>query len=107
MPGIIFKTVDGKTVLQPDWPGTKPGDPLKVKRGDFVTWNNRTNEIHHPVAITPAGLFLTDEIPPGRVSSPIFNVTQSPSPTPPPTTITYMCSHHPDNPDERGSIEVI
>jgi hypothetical protein len=52
------------------------------------------------VAITPAGLFLTDEIPPGRASSPMFNVTQSPA------TITYQCSRHPENPDEKGTIKV-
>ena len=94
MPGIIFKKVDGKTVLQPDWPGAKPGDPLKVKAGAFVTWNNETDDTHHPVAITPAGLVLANEIPPGHVSNPMFNVTQ------PPATITYMCSRHQDNPDE-------
>lgn len=104
MPGIIFKKVDGKTVLQPDWPGTNPGDPLKVKRGSFVVWNNQTEDIHHPVAITPAGLFLTDEIAPGQVSSPMFNVTQPAGPT---GTITYQCSRHPDNPNETGKIEVI
>jgi hypothetical protein len=100
MPGIIFKTVDGKTVLQPDRPGANPGDPLQAVLGDLITWNNETDDIHHPVAITPAGLFLTDEIPPGRASSPMFNVTQSPA------TITYQCSRHPENPDEKGTIKV-
>lgn len=99
MAGIIIKQENGTTVFQPDRPGAKPGDPLKVIKGDLITWNNRTNDIHHPVAVTPAGTFLTDEIPPKDVSSPIFSPVT-------PSVITYMCSRHPDDPGEKGSIEV-
>ena len=99
MPGIVFKNVGGKTVLQPDRPGAQPGDPYQADLGDLITWNNETNDIHHPVAIDPVTTYLTDEIPPGRVSSPIFNVEEA-------KTITYQCSRHPDNPDEKGTIEV-
>jgi plastocyanin len=98
MPGITIKKIDGKTVFQPDRPGANPGDPLEVVLGDLVTWNNETDDPHHPVATDPAGPFLTNEIPPGGVSSPIFNVTQTP-----PKTIAYTCSLHAD---EKGSIKV-
>ena len=102
MPGIIIKIKDGKVVLQPDRPRAKAGDALEVYPGDFVTWNNRTDDAHHPVAIDPPGLFLTDEIPARQPSDPKFNVTK-----PSGTKITYKCSLHPDNPDEIGTIKVI
>jgi plastocyanin len=99
MPGIIIKVQDGKVVFQPDRPRAKPGDPLQVFPGDFVVWNNRTDDAHHPVAIDPPGLFLTEEIPPRQPSDPKFNVTK-----PSGTKITYKCSLHPD---EAGTIDVI
>jgi plastocyanin len=99
MPGIIIRQEGNKVVFEPDRPDAKPGDPLQVIQGDLVVWNNRTAEIHHPVAIT--GPFLTDEVAPGRASDPLFNVTQAVG-----TTITYICSHHPDDPNEKGTIQV-
>jgi hypothetical protein len=94
--------VGGEVVVRPDVEGATQNDPLQAVQGDLVNWNNRTDQCHHPVAVDPAGLFLTDEIPPGRSSDPLFNVTQTPG-----TTITYMCSRHPDNAKERGRITVV
>ena len=99
MPSIIIHVVNGQVVYQPDVPGAQPDEPLKVIPGALVTWNNRTNDPHWPIACDPPGLFLTNSIPPNDASSPIFNVTQAPS-----TKITYVCAHHPA---ERRVIEVI
>ena len=91
---IIIEEVGGKVVFRPDLPGAQAGQPLGANNGDNVTWNNRTDEFHHPVATEPAGEFLTDDIPAGEVSSPIFNISKS---------VTYKCAHHEG---EVGSIVV-
>ncbi len=93
--GIIIEEVGGKVVFRPDVPGAQAGDPLGADVGDIVTWNNRTNDAHHPVATEPGGLFLTEDIPAGQVSSPMFNIETA-------GIIKYVCAHHED---EVGSID--
>jgi hypothetical protein len=80
---MIIENDDGSIAFKPDYPGAQQGQPLGVKTGDNVTWNNTTDlEL---VLISP-GLFITDPIAAGNVSDPIFNVTQ-----PAGTTIAYSC----------------
>ena len=95
MASVAFKVVDGKVVLVPR--GGNAGDSLKVAKGATVTWRNDTKDVHHPVA-TSSSDFVTDEIAPDDVSDPGFVAVK---------TITYMCSRHPDNDGEKGSIEVV
>jgi hypothetical protein len=90
----VVKLKNGKVAFQPDVPGAKPGQPLGVNAGDNITWNNRTNQAHWPVAIGSPG-FLTNDIPAGQVSDPIFNVQKS---------VAYRCLHHPQ---EQGMIVVV
>jgi len=90
----IVELVDGTAAFQPDVPNAKPGQPLGVNRGDNVTWNNRTNKAHWPVAVDPPG-FLTNDIPAGKVSQPTFSVDH---------TVKYQCRHHPK---EEGFIVVV
>ena len=89
----IVELEDGTVVFKPDISSAQPGQPLGANAGDIVTWNNRTNQAHWPVAIDPPG-FLTNDIPAGEVSNPIFNI-QGP--------VKYRCQHHPQ---EQGSIVV-
>ena len=90
----IVELADGTVAFEPDVPGATPGQPLGAKTGDLVTWNNRTNQAHWPVA-TSAQTFLTNDIPAGQVSDPIFQVQ---------SMVTYSCRHHPH---EQGVIEVV
>jgi hypothetical protein len=90
----IVKLADGTVAFKPDIPGAQPSQPLGVVAGDLVNWNNQTNEPHWPVAIAPPG-FLTNSVPAGQVSDPIFMVQQ---------TVTYRCLYHPQ---EHGTIVVI
>jgi hypothetical protein len=81
----INQNKDGTVTFEPDVPGAKPGQPLGVEPNDLVTWNNRTN---HPLTlqtINPSGVYLTDPIPAGQVSDPIFSVGTFTG------TITYSC----------------
>jgi len=93
----IVELADGTVAFQPDVAGATPGQPLGVKAGDLVTWNNRTNQAHWPVA-TSSQTFLTNEIPAGQVSDPIFQVPNSEN------RVRYSCRHHPQ---EQGVIEVV
>jgi plastocyanin len=90
----IVRLSNGTVAFRADIPGAKPGQPLGVTAGDLVTWNNRTKKAHWPVAIAPAG-FLTNDIPAGKVSSPIVTIGN---------TVTYRCLHHPQ---ETGAIVVV
>ena len=73
----------GKIAFQPDLPGAKKNQPLGVNKNDLVTWNNTTNKTLTLKSINPKSTFLTDPIPPGKVSDPIFKVTAS---------VTYACT---------------
>ncbi len=105
-----------KTGFQPDLHGTKPGDPLQAQQDDLVSWNNTTNEAHQPwqtdsnyqpftqqqVQQNPS-LYMSDPIPAGRSSSPLYDVAQ-PSGSPQSWTIYYYCKNHPRRTSERGTI---
>ena len=85
----------------------QPGQPLLAYTDDMVSWNNRTNDPHHP---WPANEdyepyaddevdeenMLADEIPPRQPSQPAYLCG-------PAGTIYYVCKLHPE---ERGSIIV-
>ena len=78
----ITEHTAGAITFTPDIPGASAGQPLGVNASDNVTWNNRTNNPLALQSITPAGVYLTDPIPPGSASNPIFNVSAS---------VTYSC----------------
>ena len=82
----IIALPDGTVAFRPDIGGAVLGQPLGVNRGDNVTWNNKTNLSLQLKSINPPNFFLTDLIPAGQVSSPIFNVNLNT-----PTTISYSC----------------
>jgi hypothetical protein len=124
MPVIKITEVNGKVVFQPDDPVGSPGQALEVDRGEDVSWNNETSDSHWPwptdaqgkllkkAEAIALGFYLTDEVPAGKGSRPIYNVAprfspiQQPPPPPPelpPATITYVCRRHRK---ERGSIIV-
>ena len=92
---IIIETVDETVVFRPDIPGAQAGQPLGANSGDLVTWNNRTDEAHWPVATDPKGEYLTEDVPAGEVSDPIYKIDK---------TVKYKCKHHEE---EKGSIVVV
>ena len=94
MPGIKIIQVDGGGIaFQPDRPNAQPNQPLGARSGDLVTWNNMTNSTLTLQSIPP-GTYITEPIPAGSVSSPIFRVTGN---------LTYSCV---DPPQPQHSIVV-
>ena len=85
---IISQNPDGTVTFKPDLPTAQRGQPLGVQADDLVTWNNTTNQTLTLQSITPSGLYLTDPIPAGQVSDPIFSVSTIPNNA---TTVTYSC----------------
>lgn len=77
----IVKLEDGTMAFRPDLPGSHVGQPLTASKNDLVTWNNRTNQTITLESI-PAGTFLTDPIPAGSGSDPMFRVAN---------TVVYRC----------------
>jgi hypothetical protein len=82
---ITIKQKGGALTFTPDnlgGPDNQPAhenQPLGVFKFDNVTWNNRTN---HAIALTQvypqnSNLIPFPSIPPGQVSNPIFNVTET------------------------------
>lgn len=69
---IINELHDATITFTPDLPQAVANQPLGANANDNVTWNNRTNRELTLRSITPANLYLTEPIPPGQVSSPIF-----------------------------------
>ena len=78
---IINELADGTITFTPDVPKAVANQPLGANAKDNVTWNNRTNRDLTLKSINPANLYLTEPIPAGQVSDPIF-VAQ---------TVTYSC----------------
>jgi hypothetical protein len=74
---VTINQHDGQITFTPDVPGAKPSQPLGVNSHDNVTWNNRTNQEITLRSMQPEGVFLSDPIPAGEVSNPIFNVTET------------------------------
>ena len=96
MPSIKIIEVDGGGIaFQPDRPNAQRNQPLGARAGDLVTWNNMTNRKLTLQSIPP-GTFITNAIPAGTVSSPIFQV--------PSTGLTYSCV---DPPEPQHSIVIV
>ena len=70
----ILQKMDGTVAFRPDLNGAAVGQPLGVHMGDLVTWNNKTDRTITLVSISPPALFLTEPIPAGEASDPIFHV---------------------------------
>jgi hypothetical protein len=70
----INQLPDGTFTFTPYVPGAYVGQPLGVSSGDLVTWNNQTNGEIKLQSIQPKDTYLTEPIPAGSVSSPIFQV---------------------------------
>lgn len=97
-------------------PGAKQGQPLQADQDDLVSWNNETNDQHQPwqtdqnynPLLTEGASGLTSDLSglilPGQ-SSDNYDCAQPPG-SPPQWTVYYYCNRHPDNPKERGSIQV-
>ena len=94
----------GPAVFTPDLIGAKPGAPLQAGNADIISWNNRTPDLHQPVALGPnnqplpedqakaAGLYLSDVIPPNQSSRPGYVTTALT--TGQVLTINYTCAVH-------------
>lgn len=105
----IIESDSGDAEFVPDLRGAQQGQPLQADQDDLVSWYNQTNDVHQPwqtdSSYNPlAGSPLADAIPAGQPSD-TYNCTQ-PSTNPQAWTIYYYCNRHPDNPKERGSINV-
>jgi hypothetical protein len=102
----IMIVKSGKTVaFQPDFPNSKPGEPLQAGDADLISWNNTTGADHWPWAIDPttgepfetaaaaqnASLYLCDNVDAHQSSSPAFLTT---APATGETTINYICRYH-------------
>lgn len=82
----ITQLANGDVAFRPDRPDAVIGQPLGASVGDNVIWTNRTNNTLTLRSIDPPGKFLTDPIPAGESSDPIFNVDGS---------VTYACVNPP------------
>ena len=80
----ILDMGNGQIAFLPAVPGAQLNQPLGANKNDLVTWNNTTNQTLTLQASNPAGTFLTDPIPAGQVSDPIFKVAAS---------VTYACTN--------------
>ena len=103
----IVQTSSGEAEFVID--GGQPGQPLEATQGDLVSWYNKTDDSHQlwqtDADYNPLGQSgLPGLIKPG-LSSDAYDVVQ-PLWGPASWTVYYYCSLHPDNPKERGSIEV-
>jgi hypothetical protein len=93
VPGIkIIQNQDGTIAFLPDRPGAQPNQPLGARAGALITWNNETDRTLALVSIPP-GTYITEPIPAGSVSSPIFSAAN----------LTYSCV---DPPQPQHSIVV-
>ena len=79
----ILDLGNGKIAFLPAVPGAQQNQPLGVSANDLVTWNNTTNSTLTLKSQTASVPYLTDPIPPGKVSDPIFKATAS---------VTYACT---------------
>jgi plastocyanin len=104
--------VGGLAAFVPDFPGAKPGDPLQATQDDLVTWNNMTDDDHQPWQTDSnykplSKSNLSALIPAGQQSDNYDCASPNPKPPAPQTwTVYYFCKKHPNNPKERGTINV-
>jgi hypothetical protein len=80
----ITKLPNGDVGFRVALPGNVVGQALGASNGDNVTWYNKTDDTLTLQSIDPAGVYLTDPIPPGEASDPIFPVNGS---------LKYACVH--------------
>ena len=79
-------------------------NPVKLGTGDFVVWSNHDPKAAHwPTQKGQAANWWMDD------SLPSFQVGQPAATSPAvnlagPASITYVCSLHPNDPDEQGTI---
>ena len=71
----INQQPDGTVTFTPYVPNAHAGQPLGVGKDDLVTWNNQTNSQVQLQSIQPKGTYLTEPIPAGKVSNPIFQAS--------------------------------
>lgn len=105
---IVIGT-SGKAEFVVGLPGAKQGQPLQADQDDLVSWSNETNDQHQlwetDQNYNPLGQSsLPGLVKPG-MSTDTYDCAQ-PSWEPASWTVYYYCSLHPNNPLERGSIQV-
>jgi hypothetical protein len=113
---IIPDATGAPAAFLPDLHGSKPGDPLQAQEDDLVSWNNTTDKPCQPwptdsnykplpteQVSTTIGNYLSDEIPAGMSSSPLYDVVM-PTWIQPPGNVIYYCCRK--NPNVRGTIVV-
>src|ERR1041385_833622 len=103
----IVSSVSGEASFVVD--GGTQGQPLDAHQDDTVSWNNQTNDEHQPWQTNSSyepldQAPLVDPIPEGEPSV-SYNCT-SPAANPQHWTVYYYCRNHPNNPNERGTINV-
>jgi hypothetical protein len=123
---IVPANSGGGAAFVPDFHGSNAGDPLQAHQDDTVTWDNQTDDDHQPwqtdsnykpcsqsniSAAVSAGqpsdpYNCSAPANPGDPCSPSIDPNNPPGPAPQTWTIYYYCNRHPDNANERGSIEV-
>jgi len=100
----------------PDVVGSEGEVPLKVLKGDLVSWNNETDVTHQPwptdennnmlpantVGTSGSAKYLADQIPANASSSPSWKVIEILSGDQK-NTIYYCCKEHPL---ERGRMQI-
>lgn len=97
----IVQVSPGVAGFLPDVLDAQVGESLQAQQFDIVTWGNTTADTHQPVR-TDNGQPLCDPIAGGGSSTPQFVVQGAVG-----DTITYTCSKHPQNPQEKGSITIV
>lgn len=107
---IVPATSGGGAAFFPDVVNAKEGDHLKTQNLDLVSWNNKTDNPHHPwladkdfkPVFTTGQLNLSECIAPWDSSTPAYLIPAAPT-VPTDQTIYYVCLNHPN---EQGVIEV-
>lgn len=107
----IIQTKSGASFVV-DFPNAKQGQPLDASQDDLVSWYNQTDDSHQPwqtdatYAKEVPGGALTPSIPAGQSSDTYDCAMPASPPQQAQWTVYYHCKNHPNNPLERGSINV-
>jgi plastocyanin len=88
----IVTTAQGTTTFSPN--------PMGALLNDAISWLNSTNQAHQIVATNGSDSFMSNPIPLGLSSSPLYIVTQPPN-KPKKWTVNYSCLLHPN---EQGTL---
>ena len=95
----IVQISPGVAGFLPDVLDAVVGESLQAQRFDIVTWGNATADTHQPLGDNGP---LCDPIAPGGSSAPQYVVQGAVG-----DVITYKCSFHPNDPNEKGSITIV